>query len=101
MDKKSLLRYFVFIGVHNMSVNLVGLTTKSNARGRLRIAEERRDAIVAEAERIFGDPAKAHRWLSKPKWFLDEKTPIDVIDTASGFEKVKEMLVRIEYGMIG
>jgi|GEM_PF-4743010 len=63
--------------------------------------EQRRDEIIAEADRIFGDPEKATRWLSKPKSFLDEMTPLDALKTASGYAKIKEMLIRIEYGMIG
>jgi putative toxin-antitoxin system antitoxin component (TIGR02293 family) len=61
----------------------------------------RRDALIAEADRVFGDPDKARRWLSKPKWFLHKKTPFDVLETTSGYETIEGMLIRIEHGMIG
>ena len=57
--------------------------------------------LVHYAETVFGDPAKAKRWLSKPNVLLDGKAPLGVMDTPSGREKIDEMLVRIEYGMIG
>jgi uncharacterized protein (DUF2384 family) len=57
--------------------------------------------LVRYAETVFGDADKAERWLSKPKVFLDGKTPRGVMDSPSGREKIDEMLVRIEYGMIG
>jgi uncharacterized protein (DUF2384 family) len=57
--------------------------------------------LIRYAQTVFGDPEKADRWLSKPKWFLDGETPLRVINVSSGRQKVQEMLVRIEYGMIG
>ncbi len=57
--------------------------------------------LIRYAETVFGDADKAERWLSKPKVFLDGKTPKGVIDSPSDREKIDEMLVRIEYGMIG
>ena len=57
--------------------------------------------LLRYAETVFGDRDKAKRWLSKPKAFLDGKAPLGVMDTPSGCEKIDEMLVRIEYGMIG
>lgn len=85
-----------------MAPRILGLSTKSDpASLSTGAVEQRQAAIIAEAERIFGDPAKAHRWLSKPKAHLDGKTPLDVIGTEIGAMLVQSMLVRIEYGMIG
>ena len=85
-----------------MAPRILGLSNRSGPASLLTgAAEQRRAAIIVEAERIFGDPEKAKRWLSKPKYNLDGKTPLDVIETDGGAKLVQSMLVRIEYGMIG
>ena len=59
------------------------------------------DHIVAEmAARIFGDPAKAHRWLRKPKASLGGKTPLAYLATEAGARVVEEMLNQIDHGVL-
>jgi putative toxin-antitoxin system antitoxin component (TIGR02293 family) len=54
---------------------------------------------VAElAERIFGDKAKAHRWLRKPKRALSQATPLTYLASEAGARLVEDMLYRIDYG---
>ena len=55
--------------------------------------------IAAQAERVFGDPAKAHRWLRKPKRALNGETPVAFLASEEGARKVEEMLHRIDHGM--
>jgi putative toxin-antitoxin system antitoxin component (TIGR02293 family) len=58
-------------------------------------------ARIAElAERIFGDKAKAHRWLRKPKRTLGRATPLAYLASEAGARLVEDMLYRIEYGII-
>lgn len=59
----------------------------------------RLERITVIAERVFGDPAKAHRWLRKPKHELEGATPLTHLVSESGGRLVEEMLVRIEHGM--
>jgi putative toxin-antitoxin system antitoxin component (TIGR02293 family) len=55
--------------------------------------------IAVHAERVFGDPAKAHRWLRKPKRLLQGETPLAFLASEEGARKVEEMLHRIDHGM--
>ena len=55
--------------------------------------------IAVQAERVFGEPAKAHRWLRKPKRALNGETPLAFLASEAGARKVEGMLHRIEYGM--
>jgi putative toxin-antitoxin system antitoxin component (TIGR02293 family) len=55
--------------------------------------------IATLAERIFGDAAKAQRWLRKPKRSLLGDTPVDYLASENGARVVEEMLGRIEHGI--
>jgi putative toxin-antitoxin system antitoxin component (TIGR02293 family) len=55
------------------------------------------DRLAAE---IFGDPAKAHRWLRKPKRALGDETPLAYLATEAGARVVEEMLNQIDHGML-
>lgn len=55
--------------------------------------------IAVQAERVFGDPAKAYRWLRKPKRGLGGETPVAFLASETGARVVEEWLVRIEHGM--
>jgi putative toxin-antitoxin system antitoxin component (TIGR02293 family) len=59
----------------------------------------RLERIAAQAERVFGAPEKAHRWLRKPKHALQGETPVAYLATEAGARVVEEMLGRIEHGM--
>jgi putative toxin-antitoxin system antitoxin component (TIGR02293 family) len=56
--------------------------------------------IAVHAERIFGESAKAHRWLRKPKRALNGATPVDFLVSEAGARKIEEWLYRIDYGMV-
>jgi len=55
--------------------------------------------IATQAQRVFGDPGKAHRWLRKPKHALNGETPIAFLASEEGARIVEEMLHRIDHGM--
>ncbi len=55
--------------------------------------------IATLAEQVFGDPAKAHRWLRKPKRGLAGETPLAYLASETGARVVEEMLRRIEHGI--
>ena len=55
--------------------------------------------ITAMAEQGFGEPARAWRWLRKPKSRFEGKTPVDMLATEAGARLVEEMIVQIDYGM--
>jgi putative toxin-antitoxin system antitoxin component (TIGR02293 family) len=55
--------------------------------------------VYALAVRVFGNPEKARRWLSKPKIRFDDQTPLAMLRTDLGGRQVEEMLIQIEEGM--
>jgi putative toxin-antitoxin system antitoxin component (TIGR02293 family) len=55
--------------------------------------------VLALAENIFGDQAKALCWLRKPKQRLDGRCPLDLLHIGTGGRTVEEMLIQIEYGV--
>lgn len=59
----------------------------------------RLERVAVQAERTFGDPAKAHRWLRKPKRALSGESPLAYLASEAGARIVEEMLYRIEHGM--
>ena len=69
----------------------------------LSIDESDRLARVARmyelAVKIFGDPEKAKRWLTKPKIRFEERTPLTMMHTDFGGRQVEEMLIQIDEGM--
>ena len=60
---------------------------------------KRLERIAVQAERTFGDPAKAHRWLRKPKRALSGETPLAYLASEAGARTVEGMLTRIEHGI--
>jgi putative toxin-antitoxin system antitoxin component (TIGR02293 family) len=55
--------------------------------------------VYALAVRVFGNPEKARRWLSKPKIRFVEQTPLAMLRTDLGGRQVEEMLIQIDEGM--
>jgi putative toxin-antitoxin system antitoxin component (TIGR02293 family) len=49
--------------------------------------------------RVFGNPDKARRWLSKPKHRFAERTPLAMMRTELGGRQVEEMLYQVDEGM--
>jgi putative toxin-antitoxin system antitoxin component (TIGR02293 family) len=56
--------------------------------------------ITAIAEEVFGDDAKASRWLRKPKMRFDERSPLEMLRSEAGARLVEEMLLQINYGFV-
>jgi putative toxin-antitoxin system antitoxin component (TIGR02293 family) len=59
----------------------------------------RLERVAALAEQVFGDPAKAHRWMRKPKDRLGGDTPVAFLASEAGARTVEEMLHQIQHGM--
>ncbi len=57
------------------------------------------EGVLAEAARVFRDEALAREWLVSSIISLDKRRPIDHLDSIRGYERVKNTLVKIEYGM--
>ena len=59
----------------------------------------RLERVAVQAERVFGEPEKAHRWLRKAKRELQGETPLAYMASEAGARVVEEMLFRIEHGI--
>jgi putative toxin-antitoxin system antitoxin component (TIGR02293 family) len=49
--------------------------------------------------KVFGNPDKARRWLTKPKMRFQEHSPLSMMRTELGGRQVEEMLIQIDEGM--
>jgi putative toxin-antitoxin system antitoxin component (TIGR02293 family) len=54
--------------------------------------------IQALAEDVFGDIAKANRWLRESLGILDGKTPLELARTESGARVIEQLLAKIDWG---
>lgn len=94
MDDVALARF--------LGVSLKTLARRTQ-RGVLGEAESMKTEMLAktfdEAIRILGDEGKARRWLASPIVSLDGLRPIDHLDSIDGYERVRETLTKVEYGM--
>jgi putative toxin-antitoxin system antitoxin component (TIGR02293 family) len=67
----------------------------SNASDRsLRLA-----AITEQAIDTLGSQEAAELWLSKPAMGLEQRKPIDLLQSSEGAELVKTLLTRMDYGV--
>ena len=71
---------------------------RSDVSDLLRLQRER-PGLVAEAERVFGNKEKAHRWLTKPRTIFDAQSPAQLAFTIGGEQLVRDTLARIEHGI--
>ena len=42
----------------------------------------------------------AASWLREPNLAMDDQRPIDLLGTEEGFHRVKNLLLRIQYGVL-
>lgn len=55
--------------------------------------------VRALADRVFGDPAKAERWLGKPNRSMSGQKPIDLMQDEVGAAVVRDTLHQIDHGI--
>lgn len=58
------------------------------------------EEISTLASVVIGDPQRALRWLSEPNLAIDNRSPIDLIGEKDGSERVKNLLLRAEFGVL-
>ena len=54
--------------------------------------------VISLAEEVFGEEAKAGRWLRKPKARFEGRAPLELLRTDAGARLVEEMLLQLDYG---
>jgi putative toxin-antitoxin system antitoxin component (TIGR02293 family) len=79
------------------------LARRKARRERLTVEETdkalRLARVSAEADRVFGDPAKSARWLRKPNAAIGGNRPLDLLKSETGSRAVDELLGQIDHGM--
>ena len=55
--------------------------------------------IMAMAEEVLGDSARAARWIGKPNRALGGVVPLQHLDTDLGARDVETVLIRFEHGV--
>lgn len=77
--------------------------SRESGESRLEPAESelifRFSKVVVVATEILGDRTKARTWLLAENRALRGNRPIDLLDTAIGFDDVLDVLQRIDYGV--
>jgi uncharacterized protein (DUF2384 family) len=63
--------------------------------------DERMSELEAYATEVFGDRDAAFAWLETPLWELDNLSPRETAAGAgqAGIDRVRDVLLRIEYGV--
>ncbi len=56
--------------------------------------------IASLAEEVFGDDAKASRWLRKPKTRFEGRAPLELLRTEAGARLVEELLLQLDHGFV-
>jgi putative toxin-antitoxin system antitoxin component (TIGR02293 family) len=54
--------------------------------------------LIEQAIRVFGSEEEARLWLTEPACGLEERRPIDLLDSEPGSAQVREYLGAIEQG---
>lgn len=55
--------------------------------------------LATYGEAVFQDKGKFTRWLRRPLRLLDDRSPLDLLDSSIGVQLVEDILGRIEYGV--
>jgi putative toxin-antitoxin system antitoxin component (TIGR02293 family) len=79
------------------------IARKKSSQARLNASEGDRVARVlmtfAHARDVFEDAGSAAEWMKLPHAELDGEPPLAMLDTQSGFDRVRDLLMRIEFGV--
>lgn len=55
--------------------------------------------IFAKATEVFGSESEAENWPSAPAMALDQRRPVDLLDSPAGVSIVEQLLGRFEFGV--
>ena len=56
-------------------------------------------SVTRQAIDVLGSQEAAERWLSTPATGLDQRKPIDLLQSSEGTELVKTLLTRMDFGV--
>lgn len=104
-DMRQVMRALKLIGEKDIYI-LLGI----NARTMQRRADRTLDAnasdralrlvaVTHQAIGVLGSQDAAERWLASPAIGLDDRKPIDLLQSSEGTDMVKTLLTRMDYGV--
>ena len=107
-DAKQVMKGFTIIN-EKQFYSVLGITARTMQR-RAASADKTLDAnatdrtlrlisVTQQATGVFGSQEAAERWLCSPAMGLDQRTPIDLLQSSEGTAMVKTLLSRMEYGV--
>lgn len=88
-------------------VRLLGVSESTLRRrtesGRLSAVESDRlyrlASAAAQAEAVLHSREKAVKWLHTPNRALEDETPLSMLDTDIGYQRIRDILGRLEHGV--
>ncbi len=87
------------------SLRLPNSTAARRKSSQERLSSSKSDRVArvlmtfAHARDIFEDARGAAEWMKLPHVELDDEPPLAMLVTRSGFDRVRNLLVRIEFGV--
>jgi|HubBroStandDraft_5_1064220.scaffolds.fasta_scaffold337876_2 putative toxin-antitoxin system antitoxin component (TIGR02293 family) len=58
------------------------------------------DALIDVATEVIGDREAALRWMGTPVQALDFATPVSLLNSEHGFERVAAVLEQLQHGVL-
>lgn len=80
------------------------MSQRMNAADQLLTSEQSSKAwnfaeVMTQATAVFGSTEEGVRWLDRPALALEGQRPIDLLSSSAGYDLVKDLLTRLEYGV--
>ena len=63
-------------------------------------APSQKQAVRDLAKRVFENSKAAERWFNQPNFATDNRPPAELLESTEGCAQVKNLLLRIEYGVL-
>ena len=107
-DARQLMRGFTIIREKDL-LGVLGITARTmqrRAAGSHKTLDPnasdralRLVTVTSQAIDVLGSQEAAERWLSTPAMGLDQRKPIDLLQSSEGTDLVKTLLTRMDYGV--
>jgi putative toxin-antitoxin system antitoxin component (TIGR02293 family) len=58
-----------------------------------------RKAIQQQAEQVFWSKAQAREWLGRPAMALEQRRPVELLESEDGRQTLATLLTQLDYGV--
>lgn len=104
-----LIDSFVILQMHTSLLKAIGMSLRTFQRRKNTPAKPLNKEqsgrtwkfaeILAKATEVLGSQGEAEQWLERPAIGLNQRRPIDLLETPAGTELVEDYLMQLEYGV--